>query len=74
MVPSLATEMLVIIALGLLLLAMIVVQMLLGYRKLKFKGRLHWTVHKWVAWGVLGVGLVHGVYALMYLGVLPGLR
>ena len=54
---------------GLVIAALVVVQMLIGYRKIRFKGRKHLKVHKAVAW-LLTVGVLgHGFAAMLYLGV-----
>lgn len=39
-------------------------QILVGLRKIKFKGRKHQKVHKWGGWVLAGVGAVHGFLAL----------
>jgi hypothetical protein len=52
-----------------LLLALLAAQMLVGYRKIRFKGRTHLKVHKGVAWALAAFALVHGLLALVYLGV-----
>ena len=61
---------LVVVALGVFAFVLTVVQMLVGYRKIHFKGRTHLKVHKALAWVLLAVGLVHGFIALLYLGIL----
>mgnify|MGYP007089984263 CR=1 FL=1 len=43
---------------------LIAFQVLVGARKIKFKGRLHMKVHKWGGWVLLGFGVVHGFLAL----------
>jgi hypothetical protein len=54
---------------GIFLLLVIAAQMLVGYRKIRFKGRTHLKVHKGVAWALAVAALVHGLLALVYLGV-----
>lgn len=61
----------VVVLLGVVSMIVIVFQMLLGYRKIKFKGRTHWTVHKWVGWSIVALGVVHGLAALAYLSWWP---
>ncbi|HSK46589.1 MAG TPA: hypothetical protein VLA05_01125 [Coriobacteriia bacterium] len=61
---------LVVVALGVSAFVLTVVQMLVGYRKIHFKGRTHLKVHKALAWALLAIGLVHGFLALLYLGIL----
>lgn len=58
---------------GAFLFALLLFQVSLGMRWIKFKGRRHWAVHKAVAWTIVGFAGLHGVGALMYLGILPGL-
>lgn len=55
-----------IIAGGVFLLALTLFQILVGMRKVKFQGRTHQKVHRWGAWALLGVGLVHGVMGIVY--------
>ncbi len=60
-----------VVALGILTLTTLVFQMLVGFRKIKFKGRTHLKVHKTVAWVMLGLALIHGFAAAVYMGVGP---
>lgn len=55
-----------IISLGVLMGALLVFQVLQGMRKIKFKGKTHLKVHKFVAWSILAIGVVHGVLAFAY--------
>ena len=50
------------------LFVLTVVQMLVGYRKIRFKGRTHMKVHKGLAWLLFLGGLGHGFAGLVYLG------
>lgn len=59
-----------IIAGGLTLLTLLVFQVLLGLRKIAFKGKTHMRVHKGVAYVMLAGALVHGLFGLALLGVL----
>ena len=52
-----------IIASGATLLLLLAFQVLLGLRKIKFKGRLHAQVHKWVGIGMLALAVLHGGFA-----------
>jgi len=61
---------LVVVAGGVFLFLLTVTQMLIGYRKIKFKGRTHMKVHKILAWVLLFGGIGHGLAALFYVGVL----
>lgn len=49
-------------------LTLVVVQMLIGYRKIRFQGRKHLKVHKAMGWVILGVGVVHATLAFIYFG------
>lgn len=60
---------LTVILLGVMVLAVLGTQMLVGYRKIRFKGRRHQQVHRWVAWAMVGVALLHALVALAYVGV-----
>ena len=60
-----------IIAAGVTLLTLLVIQILIGYRKIHFKGRTHLLVHKTNAWLILTVAVLHATAALWYLGYLP---
>lgn len=55
---------------GAVLFILTVAQMLIGYRKIKFKGRTHMKVHKTLAWVLLVGGLGHAFAATLYLGIL----
>jgi hypothetical protein len=60
-----------VVGLGVTAWLVIIVQVLIGYRKIKFKGRTHMKVHKAVGWSLIALGLIHGAAALIYLGWLP---
>ncbi len=47
----------VIASIGVVGFALIVFQILLGYRKIKIPGRRHMKVHKGVAWAIVGITL-----------------
>lgn len=49
---------------GMTLFAMIVIQVLLGMRKLKL-GRRTFVYHRYLAFAILGVALVHGMLGLL---------
>lgn len=55
---------------GVFLLLLVAVQMLIGYRKIKFKGRTHLKVHKAMAWVLVASALAHGFVGLWYAGIL----
>lgn len=56
-----------LVAGGLAVLALVTFQVLQGLRKIKFKGPLHFKVHKAVGFVVLAVGVLHATAALLYL-------
>lgn len=61
---------LVIVLGGAFVLTALVVQVLIGYRKIHFKGRTHLKVHKSVAWVILGAAALHAFGALLYVGII----
>ena len=48
---------------GISVFLLLVFQMLVGLRVIKFKGRTHSKVHKWGAWLTVAVAGVHGFLA-----------
>lgn len=65
---SVTREMLVAGGAG--LIALVTFQMLLGYRKIKFKGAKHWRVHRAVAWVLIAASVFHAFAALLYTHVI----
>ncbi len=57
---------------GSALLVLSFFQVLQGLRKIRFKGRMHLTVHKGVAFVLLAGMCFHGTAALAYLGIIGG--
>lgn len=53
---------------GILIFAVLVFQILLGTRKIKFKGPLHWKIHRWAAFAMLGLAIGHALGGLYMLG------
>lgn len=51
---------------GIFVVMVMLAQILVGMRKIHFKGRLHSKVHKWGAWVLLGVALFHGFLGIVY--------
>jgi hypothetical protein len=49
---------------GITMFLLLVFEVLLGLRIIKFEGRLHSRVHRIVAFTLLGLALAHGFYAL----------
>lgn len=58
------------IAGGATLFALLVFQVLLGTRKVKIKGPLHWKVHRWVAYTMLVFAAFHALAALAFVGII----
>lgn len=48
-----------IITIGVALWIGLVVQALIGMRVIRL-GKAHWKIHRWFAWVLIAVGLVHG--------------
>ena len=55
---------------GIVLFALLCFQISLGMRWIKIKGRRHWKTHKWVAWTIFGIGLLHGLAGLVVAGII----
>ncbi|MBN2247868.1 MAG: hypothetical protein JW733_04135 [Coriobacteriia bacterium] len=55
---------------GSAIFVLVVFQILQGKRKIKFKGKLHLTVHKWVAAAILAASIFHGLLALAHFGII----
>lgn len=49
---------------GIFTFLLLVFQVLVGRRNIKFKGALHMKVHKVVAYTLIGLALFHGTFAL----------
>lgn len=52
------------------LLTLLVLQVLVGQRRIKFKGALHMRVHRWIAYAMLAFAAVHALAALAYLAII----
>jgi hypothetical protein len=52
---------------GLTLLTLLVLQLLIGLRVIRFKGRLHLRVHKGLAWTLVALASFHGLFAITFL-------
>lgn len=59
-----------LIAGGSFLFVASLLQILIGMRKIHFKGKLHMKIHKALAWLMLAGALFHGIAAFAYLGVI----
>jgi uncharacterized membrane protein len=51
--------------LGILALAGLVFQILLGKRVIRLKGRAHMKVHRWIAYAITAIAALHGFLALV---------
>jgi hypothetical protein len=49
---------------GIVLFLGLVFEVLVGLRKIRFKGLLHQKVHKWTGYALLAVAAGHGIYAM----------
>lgn len=56
----------VIAAIGMVGFALLVFQMLVGTRKIKFAGRTHMKVHRRVAWAIMAVTVFHGALGVYW--------
>jgi len=55
-----------LMVLGATAFTLLLFQMLVGYRKIQFKGKTHLLVHKRGAWVLLAVAAIHGFLAFVY--------
>lgn len=51
---------------GTAVMLVLVFQMLVGKRIIKFKGRTHQKVHRWAAWVLTAMAAIHGLLAVVY--------
>jgi hypothetical protein len=66
MVFGIAIDPIAVLVGGLTLFALVVFQVLVGLRKIKF-GRKHTLYHRYIAYAILGVATVHGLLAIVFL-------
>jgi len=57
----------VILALGIVGLGLLVFQALTGLHVIRFRGAVHFKIHRWTGLTLLGVGLVHATIAVGFL-------
>ena len=50
---------------GIVVFALLVFDLLVGLRVIKFKGRTHMKVHRWVAYAIVALTAAHGLLALI---------
>lgn len=60
----------IMLAGGLTLLTLLVFQVLVGARVIKFKPTVHFKVHKWTAYAMLVIALGHATSAFAFLGII----
>lgn len=60
-----------VLAGGATVFTVLVFQILLGTRKIKFKGPQHWKIHRWTAFAMLGLAIGHALGGLYMLGYIP---
>jgi hypothetical protein len=53
-----------IASLGVLLFVLTVLEVLLGLRIVRFKGPVHWKIHRYNAYAILAIAAIHGTLAL----------
>ena len=54
-----------LLVLGVTLLVLLVFQILVGMRKIKF-GRKTFVYHRWVAFAILGIAILHGLLSMLF--------
>lgn len=54
-----------VIYLGLVSMVLLVFEVLVGLRVIKFKGRTHMKVHRAAAWVLVGIGVLHGLLVVV---------
>lgn len=55
-----------VVAGGLTLAVLLVLQVLIGLRKIRFAPRIHLKVHRWIAYAMLAIVAVHATLALVW--------
>lgn len=66
MVFGLVIKPVMLVAGGMAVTVLLLLQILVGMRKIRFKGRRHMLVHKWGAWIVFAAAVVHGLLGILY--------
>ena len=65
MVLGIAVTPEMLLVLGLTLFTLLLFQLLVGLRKIKF-GRKTWVYHRWVGYVIIGVAVVHGTLGIAF--------
>jgi hypothetical protein len=50
---------------GAVVFVMLIFELLVGLRVIKFKGRTHMKVHKWTAYAIVALTALHAILALI---------
>jgi len=66
MVFGVVVNPMMLVAGGVVVFALIVFQLLVGLRKIHFKGKAHLLIHKRGAWVLLAVAGIHGFLGFVY--------
>jgi hypothetical protein len=66
MIFGLVVRPIVMIVSGIAVLAFIALEMLVGYRKIRWKGRMHLVWHKRIAWTLIAIAAVHGLLGILF--------
>ena len=67
MILGMAIRPVMLVVLGAVTLLALVFQMLVGYRKIHFKGKKHLLIHKRGAWVLLAIASIHGLLSFVYI-------
>lgn len=59
-----------LVAGGAAIFLLLVFQVLVGLRKITFKGKLHMKVHKYGAYAMVALAVFHAIAALAFLGII----
>jgi hypothetical protein len=51
---------------GVAAFSLALLQMFVGYRKIRFKGRMHPLMHRRIAWVLIAVAALHGLMGLIF--------
>lgn len=55
---------------GITLFTLLVIQVLVGLRKIKFPTKVHFKIHRWIGYTMLVIAVIHGTGALAFLGII----
>lgn len=66
MVFGIVIQPIMVIAGGVTLLVLLVLQVLIGLRKIRFKPKVHLKIHRWIAYAMLVVVAFHAPMAIIW--------